>query len=262
MTPIPILMYHRVTPEPHPAFFKYCVTPKAFANQMRFLYIAKYTPIDFNDLLSYRDGSRKLPEKPIVITFDDGFQDIADHAIPTLITRGFKAVVYFVTGLTGGKSSWMLPLRGVEFPLMDWDTIKDLDRKGFQCGAHSITHPQLTEISSLDCRRELLNSRLDMEDRLGHEVRHLAYPFGLFNREVRDIAEDEGYYTACSTQIGIASFKDDLLTLPRVPVNGQDSLFDFIFKLKTAHTIGEYSRSKARSAKRLLKRIIGTYITK
>lgn len=258
MTQIPILMYHRVTPEPHPAFFKYCVTPKAFANQMRFLSIAKYTPVDFNDILSFRDGNTKLPERPIVITFDDGFQDIAEHAVPTLSERGFKAVIYFVTAFAGKKSSWVLPLRGVEFPLMDWCTINGLERKGIQCGAHSATHPKLTGISSSDCRAELLNSRLELENRLGHEVRHLSYPFGLFNREVRDIAEETGYYTACSTRIGVSSLKDDLLTLPRVPIIGQDSLFDFIFKLKTAHTIGDYGRSKARGAKRLLKRMIGT----
>ncbi|MEQ9620232.1 MAG: polysaccharide deacetylase family protein [Deltaproteobacteria bacterium] len=251
-------MYHRVTPEPHPAFLKYCVTPKAFANQMRFLSAAKYTPIDFNDFLSLRDGRGKLPEKPIVITFDDGFQDIADNAVPILSERGFKAAIYFVTALAGKQSSWILPSRGVEFPLMDWGTIKDLEKHGIQCGAHSSTHPKLTEISLSDCRSELLNSRLELENRLGREIRHLAYPFGLFNRDVRDIAEDTGYYTACSTQIGISSFKEDLLSLRRVPINGQDSLFDFIFKLKTAHTIGEYGRSKARGAKRLLKRIIGT----
>ncbi|NIO22031.1 MAG: polysaccharide deacetylase family protein, partial [Candidatus Aenigmarchaeota archaeon] len=76
-------------------FLKYCVTPKAFANQMRFLSVAKYTPVDLSDLLSFRDGSKELPEKPIVITFDDGFQDIAEYAIPTLSRRGFKAVIYF-----------------------------------------------------------------------------------------------------------------------------------------------------------------------
>lgn len=237
---VPILMYHQVTPRPHPALRKYAVTPRAFSAQMNWLTVAGYVPTTLDRLIAHRSGHCPLPSRPIVITFDDGFQDCVEHAVPILHTRGFTAIFYLVAGLVGKTSRWLLSERGVELPLMDWTAARRLEAVGFQCGSHTMTHHRLADLSPEGCREELLGSRRLLEDHLGHEVRHLAYPFGSLNETVRAIAAETGYRSACSVRPGLSLADDDPLVLPRVPVNGQDSLLDFICRLRTARSFKEF----------------------
>jgi peptidoglycan/xylan/chitin deacetylase (PgdA/CDA1 family) len=245
-------MYHQVTPRLSPAFRKYIVTPKAFAAQMRWLALTGYVPINLDTLLDYRSGRCSLPSRPIIITFDDGFQDSVEYAVPILQAQGFTAVFYLVAGLVGKASRWIVPERGIEFSLMDWTAACQLEAAGFQCGSHTMNHPRLADLSPLACRDELLQSRRLLEDRLGHEVRHLAYPFGSFNDSVRALAAETGYHSACSVNVGLSPPDDDLLALHRVPVNGQDSLPDFVCRLYTAQRLSEVLYGKAQNAWRRL----------
>lgn len=251
-SPIPILMYHQVTPRPLPAFRRYAITPKAFAAQMRWLALAGYVPITLDALLDHRTGQGTLPSRPIIITFDDGFQDCVDHAVPILQARGFTAVFYLVAGLTGKTSRWIVLNQKIELPLMDWAAARELEAAGFRCGGHTMSHPDLTTLSPAACRYELLESRRLLEDHLGHDVRHLAYPFGAFDERVRAIVAEAGYRSVCSTRIGLSTPDDDPLALHRVPINGQDSLLDFICRLHTARTAGELLHRKVQSARRRL----------
>lgn len=238
-------MYHQVTPRPHAAFRKYAVTPRAFAAQMKWLALAGYTPISLDRLLIYRSGQSRTPQRPVIITFDDGFQDCVEYAVPILQTHGFTAIVYLVAGLVGRTSRWLVQERGIELPLMDWSAARQLEAAGFYCGAHTMSHPRLTNLSSASCRRELHESRQILEQQLGHQIRHLAYPFGSFDERVRAITSEVGYCTACSVQIGLSSSDDDLLALRRVPVLGSDSLLDFIGRLHRARTPRELLWGKA-----------------
>jgi len=244
MSSIPILMYHHITPEVLPTFRKYAVTPKAFAAQMNWLTLGGYVPITFDDLLAHRKGQRPIPVRPVIITFDDGFRECAEYAVPILQAHQFTATFYVITGLMGKASRWLRPERGIELPLMDWDAARRLEAAGLHCGSHSMTHPRLAEVSPVACRHELFDSRRLLEDRLGHAIGHLAYPFGSFNDTVRALAAETGYQSACSVRIGLSSPEEDPLALSRVPVNGQDSLLDFICRVRTAHTCKEFLHSK------------------
>jgi peptidoglycan/xylan/chitin deacetylase (PgdA/CDA1 family) len=243
---VPILMYHQIMPRPPQVFQKYVTTPKAFAAQMRWLDLAGYTPIGLDDLLAHRHASASLPRRPVIITFDDGFQGCADHAAPVLQSRGFTATFYLVAGLIGQPSRWLLPTVGIEFPLMTWSTARDLQAAGFTCGAHSLTHPHLGDLPAEECRTELKRSRELLEHHLGCDVTHLAYPFGSYDDRVREITAELGYRSACSVTIGLSQPDDDLLALQRVPVTGYDTLPDFICRVRTAHTVSELMPPKAR----------------
>ncbi len=247
-------MYHQVAPQPSSAFRKYTVTPDAFAWQMKWLARRRYEPIDLDALVDYRAGRRALPPRPIVITFDDGYQACADYAAPILKAHGFTAIIYLVAGLAGELSHWLLAERGVEYPLMDWETARQLSADGLHIGSHTVSHPRLSELPEAHCRAELLTSRQLISEQLGRNVRHLAYPFGIFNARVKALAVEAGYQTACSVAIGFSVPADDLLALPRVPVLGSDSLFDFIWRLQTARALGEWLDRKARGAYRLVHR--------
>ena len=250
---IPILMYHLVAPQTSAAFRKYTVTPEAFARQMAWLARRHYTPIDLDALIECRAGRTTLPPRPIVITFDDGYQACADHVVSLLKAHDFTAVIYLVAGLAGELSHWLMAERGVEYPIMDWDTACQISADGIRIGSHTVSHPRLPEISDAQCRAELLTSRHIIEDQLGCEVRHLAYPFGKFDARVKALAIEAGYHTACSVSVGFSAPGDDLFALQRVPVLGTDSLIDFIWRLYTARSLSEWWDRKARGAYKLMR---------
>src|SRR5690349_11914967 len=103
---VPILMYHQVAPDRHPAFGKYTVQPEAFAAQMKWLSLAGYKAVTLDELLANRQEGRPLPGRPVVITFDDGYQGCADYAVPALEKYGFTAIFYLVAGLAGRNTAW------------------------------------------------------------------------------------------------------------------------------------------------------------
>ncbi len=248
-------MYHQVTSRPPANFHKYATSAIAFAAQMKWLAAAGYSTITLDTLLDYRQGRASLPSRAVIITFDDGYADCVEHAVPALQAYRFTAIFYLVAGLVGQTSRWLMAERGFELPLIDWSAARALLAAGFQCGAHSMSHPHLDELSVEACHRELLQSRQLLEQQLGHGVRHLAYPYGSYNGEVKRVAAAAGYYTASAARIGLCSPEDDLLALSRVHVMGGDSLGDFAWRLRSARTPRELLRMRAESA---YHRVFGT----
>jgi len=229
---------------------------------MKILKLHGFNSINLDQLEEHRNGNAPLPHRPIIITFDDCFQESVDYAVPILEANSYTAVFYVPTGYIGGKSGWLMPELGIEFPIIDWNTIKRLDSNGHHVGSHTVSHPHLTNISADECYKQLRGSREALENKLGHEVVHLAYPHGDFDERVRSIAAETGYRSACSCVDGLAGLEDDPLVLPRVYIKGQDSILDFFFKLHTAkkwqtpRKLQLYTHSKLLGAKRLLNRII------
>jgi peptidoglycan/xylan/chitin deacetylase (PgdA/CDA1 family) len=251
---VPILMYHEVTPHPEPAFARYTVTARAFARQMRWLAAFNYRPVDMDTLMRARLGLERLPHRAVVISFDDGLQGCVDHAVPVLREHGFTAVFYLVAGLMGDRTAWLRQELGIDLPIMSWDTARRLAADGFQCGAHTLTHPRLAGLEPAQVRRELAEGRQRLEDQLDGPVLHLAYPFGSFDAAVRREAEDAGYLTACSTRAGLSGPEDDLLALQRVPIYGGETLLDFAWRVRTARSLPVRVRRALRAAARRLTR--------
>jgi len=245
---LPILMYHEVTPRPSTDFHFYSVTPERFARQMRWLAWAGYSAVSL-DLLAERLASgAPLPPRSVAITFDDGLKSCVEHAIPHLESYGFSATFFVVAGLVGGTSRWLRTSLGRELALADWDALRRLTDRGFTCGAHSMSHAHLTELSCDACRFELTESKRVLEDRLERPVVHMAYPYGEYNAEVVTLAQEAGYRTACAVRGGFAGVDDELLALRRIAVAGSDSLVDFACRVSTARFPGQYLRDTARAA--------------
>jgi peptidoglycan/xylan/chitin deacetylase (PgdA/CDA1 family) len=243
-------MYHEVSPAQRADFAKYTVGKRDFIRQIRWLRASGYQTIMPADLLGEGAGCQ-LPPWPVIITFDDGFREAYEHAVPVLADTGFSAIFYVVTGVMGRNSDW-LASRGITLPIMTWTQAREIESLGFRCGAHTITHPRLTDVSPETRDRELRGPRTVLEDHLGREVTDLAYPFGAVNQEVRDAAAAAGYRSACSVNIGLYKSADDPLMLPRVPVSGTESFADFVCRVKTASTAGAVIRRSVRALRALL----------
>ena len=244
---VPILMYHEVSERRVSGFEKYSVTRRAFAAQMRWLASAGHVTIALDHLLAHYRARAPIPERAIVITFDDGFRECAAHAAPIMASHGFSATFFLVAGLMGRSSEWLRHERGIALPIMSWEDARALEQAGHRCESHTVTHIRLAESTPDACRDELARSRSIIEDALGHEVHHVAYPFGSHNEWVRAIAGECGYASACTVAMGLSTPDDALLALPRVPVLGTDSLFDFVSRLGTAHTVGDRLAAFART---------------
>lgn len=229
-TRLPILMYHQITPAPDRAFRKYAITPSEFDAQMTWIAANGFVPIHLDDAFGH--ASPRLPAKPLVITFDDGFRDCFDYAVPILASHGFTATFFVVAGLAGKRSEWLRAERGVEYDLMGWDSIRSLVQSGFECGAHTMTHPRLAQLSRDDQDRELRDSRRAIEDQIGRPVRHVAYPFGSFDTAVGAAADRCGYVSGCTVAPGVATTTDDPLALARIPVCGTDAPLAFTVHLR------------------------------
>jgi len=249
-TAVPILMYHQVTPSPLPSYRKYAVTTEAFASQLDWLARRGYTSISMDTLYEHRAGRGALPSRPVILTFDDGYRDCLDYAAPILKARGFTATFFVLARLAGKTSLWLAAERGIDLPLLDWNAVRQLRAAGNECGSHGLSHPRLTQLSPADCREELLTSRRLLEDQLGEGVRHLAYPFGVYDDAVRAIAVESGYRTACSVRPGWSPHEDDLMALRRIHVHGERSLQDFADSLRRRRTPVELLRAGVHALRR------------
>jgi peptidoglycan/xylan/chitin deacetylase (PgdA/CDA1 family) len=248
---IPILTYHHVTPEDVPNFRKYVVTPRLFAAQIGWLARHGYTSVDLGSVIGDRAN---LPRRPVVITFDDGYRECVENAVPILERWGFKAVFFLVAGLMGETSRWL----ELQLPLIDWPSARRLERAGFVCASHTLSHPRLTSASADACRRELQASRARLEDELGHSVLDFAYPFGAFDARVRAAVAEAGYRSACAGSVRHAWRADDPLVLRRTRLKGDDSLFDFVWRLATGLSVGEWVYTRKLRLRGRLMRLVGS----
>jgi len=236
---VPILMYHLVSPRSPQGFSDYTVTPERFEQQMQKLRRLQCVSISPDDLLAASEGRSELPPRAVLITFDDGFRDCLHHAAPVLVELGLTATMYVVAGQLGGRSRWMT---GVELELLNNREVLELERAGVRCESHAMTHPRLATLDTDGIRRELRDSRAVLEDVLGHEVRHIAYPHGSYDERVLQQARLAGYVTGYTTRPAKALRTDDPLAMPRVKVDGRDKTVDFLARLTLGKDAGYPAR--------------------
>jgi peptidoglycan/xylan/chitin deacetylase (PgdA/CDA1 family) len=217
-------MYHSVDDDSAAA----CVRPGRFEEQMAYLHKTGYEAVDLDAVCGFMIQGASVPRKPIAITFDDGYRDNLQKAHPILKKYGICATIYLVTDQIGFSNRWNKGDGVTQRPLLSWEEVRSAAADpilSFQ--AHTCSHPKLTSIPPHQVREELGRSRKMIEDRIGMTCHHFAYPYGDYNRAVRDLAEEAGFRTACSTRWGHNRRGDDLFCLFRIGVSNGDSLRDF-----------------------------------
>lgn len=207
---VDILMYHSVSNRGGAT----SIAPGVFADQMAAIAEAGVPVISLDDLVAAREGRAALAPRSVIVTFDDGFQDFADLAWPVLAKLGFRAIVYLPTAFIGRAEGW----RGIAEPpraLMGWGTIRALAQEGVAFGSHTVHHPNLNAMTDDEVEAELGRSRAEIEERIGHAVRHFAPPYGLADERVRRRIAAH-YVTSVGTRLGEARPGGDLRDLPRL----------------------------------------------
>jgi peptidoglycan/xylan/chitin deacetylase (PgdA/CDA1 family) len=223
--PVPILMYHSVSDAPTASTRALSVRPAMFAAQLRYLRHQGFSGLTFGELCQRRRDGQPLPANPIVLTFDDGYADLIEEALPIMIGQGFPATLFVTTGWLRGVARYTAgnpPDR-----MLSWGQVAELSSAGVEIGAHSHSHPQLDQISEPRLRVELAISRRLLEDRLGRPVRSLAYPYGYSSKRVRAVAREIGYLQATVVANAVAASACDPFGVPRLTVRRSTSLAVF-----------------------------------
>ena len=224
-SPVPILMYHEIAPAAQTRS-RLAVPPEAFAEQVAYLRDAGFETVTAGQLAEVMAGrASRLPERPIVLTFDDGFEDLHRRAMPVLDRVGYTATVFVTTGWVQDAGLHAAPRRPGR--MLSWSQIAEAAQAGMEVGAHSWQHPQLDQLRGLMLREELYASKTHLEDRLGTPVPGLAYPFGYSNSRVRQVARDAGHDYACAVSNVLLKGSPDPLALPRLTVRRSTSLQTF-----------------------------------
>jgi peptidoglycan/xylan/chitin deacetylase (PgdA/CDA1 family) len=215
-TVIPILMYHyvRVVTDPKDQIgINLSVKPDLFDAQMQYLADKGYTTLTMQEVYEILNGQKTLPAKPIALTFDDGYRDFYTNAWPILQKHNFKATNYVITDFIGWDA------------YMTWPMLQELDStRQIELGAHTRSHADLRTLSNERRWDEIIGSKSILEQGLGHPIGAFCYPAGFYNAAVIADVKRAKFLTATTVTAGTKQNLQSAYEMPRVRVNGPDTL--------------------------------------
>lgn len=225
---IPVLMYHKIPKQDLDSPHKIYVTQKNFEKHLQFYKSAGFTTLTFNDLKEFKNGTRSFndfPKKPLILTFDDGYWDNLNNADVLLKKYNFKAQIFLLANRDIAHNQWD------ETNFDEGDKIvSGPDRKlwlnsNFEIGSHGFSHKRLTEMTSDQAFKELLDSKRSLEKEFGREVCVYAYTYGDTNSDCAKLAEAAGYDFAVNTDTGGLKMFDDRYQIFRVNIFPDETKF-------------------------------------
>lgn len=244
-----VLMYHRIVDtEQHSGSEFTCLHVDEFRRQLELLDRFHYTPITFEDYRLFQEGRLQLPQKPVILTFDDGYLDTYRLAYPLLKEYGMKAVVFVLGDRSIRKNRWDLGKGGFsEASLMTDNHILELYNSGFEIGSHTLSHSNLNELSPDECFREVHKPKIILEALLGGPIQSFSYPYGVVNPGIKKQIYRAGYRFACSVYSGPAQFGLDPLEIRRITVSNSISTIGFVARLVAPYEYLEWIWWKSRN---------------
>lgn len=223
---VPILMYHKVNPDPETGNLGLRVPPSQFDRQMRYLFEQGYQAISLQEVKDFVVEGKPLPPRAVAITFDDGYRDNYTYALPILEKYGFTATVFVVVNTIGKINQFDLGVQPVN-QMMSWGEIREMAARGITIGAHTMDHPHLTDLAPEKALNQIMESKVALEKGLGLPVKYFCYPYGSHNADIKKMVEDCGYEAATTTRQGLNHISDDVFALKRIYVTGHMSLQRF-----------------------------------
>jgi peptidoglycan/xylan/chitin deacetylase (PgdA/CDA1 family) len=210
-----ILMYHRVA---EVADDPLCVTPRRFAEQMTWLKRHGLRGVGVGTLV---DAMRAGRQRGLVgITFDDGYIDLVEEALPALRCHSFTATMFICSGLLDGTANWDdVP----PWPLMSADQVRELAAAGMEIGSHTITHLRMAGAGADQLKVEVSESRTRLGELIGAPIRGFAYPYGSMDKAAQQAVRDAGYDYACAVMTPMTEI--GFMTIPRMFIAECDGAF-------------------------------------
>jgi peptidoglycan/xylan/chitin deacetylase (PgdA/CDA1 family) len=184
----------------------YVVTDAMFREHLAALGEHGATVVSLDEVARWLGGAHRLPERSVVLTFDDGFLGNYTNALPILETHGFDSTCFMVTNRIGDSG------------MLSWSDLRDMSKRGMSVQSHTASHPLLSTIGEAETTRELGKSKAVLEDGLGCAVRHCSLPNGDTNPWYREIARGAGYHTVCGSEFGRNVHGADPYFLKRIAV--------------------------------------------
>jgi peptidoglycan/xylan/chitin deacetylase (PgdA/CDA1 family) len=213
-----ILFYHRVAD----ARDELAVAPARFRAHMEALAGAGLSAVAVEELPPLTAGEA---HGAVGLCFDDGYRDVAEHALPVLERLGFRATVFVATGVVDGDAMFSWYRR--QPPVLSWSEIADLARGAtLRFGAHTVTHPDLRALDDRTAHDEIAGSKAALEARIGRPVESFCYPAGLFGARERALVARAGFRVATSCEPGVNGPATDPLALRRIQVDRRDAVLD------------------------------------
>ena len=225
-----ILYYHRVAEDRD----ELAVSPRQFRLQMDYLEREGFRAISVAEAPALIER-QSASDRVVVLSFDDGFLDVAENALPELEQRGFRATVFVATGVVEGTArfSWY---RNRQPPVLGWSDIVELDQGGtLEFEAHTVTHPNLLTVEDDVARFEIEESKRTLEQKLGRRVDIFCYPAGRFGRREERLVREAGFRFATSCDPGVNTAATNPFALRRLLIDRRDRLLDFRAKLLGGH---------------------------
>lgn len=247
---LPVLLYHHIGPMQPGTYPELTVSTERFERHVQWLARRGYVGIRPSEWVAWCREGKSLPPKPVLLTFDDAYADLVEHAFPTLRRHDFGAAVFVVTGHIGGENNWDQLHGSWPHRLMTADQIREWAGRGIEFGAHSRTHPDLTTLSRHQLDIEIRGSRDDLAAVTSRPIGSFAYPFGRVDDVVRGCVRDV-FDCAFSCDEGVNTTSIDLHALRRSMVQPDDS----ILALACRARLGRYPIQPWRARLRIRSRL-------
>lgn len=232
-----VLCYHKVgIPPAGSKLEELWVSPKKFRAQIKYLVDNGYRTLSFSELLAAHKSGAALPEKSVLITFDDGYENNYTTAWPILREFQAKANIFVVYNTIGKVNLWHNPASEAWVNMATLDQLKEMQASGvIEYGSHTMNHPHLGSLELSDAVCEMTESKRQLEAALGKEMFAFAYPYGdgAYNEKVRAAALEAGYVFDFSFKQGKTRWPWDSKagTIDRLFIRGGDNNWDLALHL-------------------------------
>ena len=221
-----VLNYHMV----NTMFISLAVEPSDFDWQMKYLVDHGYHTITPDELYDFLAGQGTLPDRPVLITFDDGYVDNYTNAYPILKKYNLKATIFIVTGFVSKRKGYLT-----------WDQLREMEQNGITMQSHTVTHAPLPELPDDRIREELVESKKQAEVELGHPIEFIAYPTGVHDLHIVGIAKEAGYKGGFTVKYGNVDRSSNIYAMERVPIfRTAATNADFVDRLRYTSNITQY----------------------
>jgi peptidoglycan/xylan/chitin deacetylase (PgdA/CDA1 family) len=204
----------------------FTVTTDVFQQQLDSVVERGCTSLTVSQFREAMRGVAPLPDRPVLITFDDGFADFHETALAALRDRGLAATLYLTTGFLDGRPQHAVE-RKFDDRMLAWSQVAAIAAEGVEIGGHSHAHAHLDTLARSRVRDEVRLCKALLEDELGAAVRTFAYPHGYSSPAVRRLVCEAGYESACGVKNALSSTEDDPFSLARLTVRESTTLSEF-----------------------------------